>query len=169
MSSIVIAAYSSDWPLHFARERAGLLTVFSGMAAQVQHIGSTSVPGLAAKPVIDILLGAESLVAIESRIAALAQCGYRYIAKYEQDLPMRRYCFKPEAHGVLRVNLHAVVSGSLFWREHIAFRDALRADAVLLADYCSLKKALAARFPQDTPSYTDAKAPFIRAVIDARR
>jgi GrpB-like predicted nucleotidyltransferase (UPF0157 family) len=167
MSSVTIVPYSNDWPLQFAPVRANLLAAFADVTIQVEHIGSTSVPGLAAKPIIDVLLGAGSLTDIESRTEALELIGYQYISKYEKELPMRRYFFKPEAHSSLRVNLHAVVLSSPFWHEHIAFRDALRSDRSLVAEYCSLKTELAARFPHDRPSYTAAKAPFIQSTLNS--
>jgi GrpB-like predicted nucleotidyltransferase (UPF0157 family) len=165
MSTVTIVPYSSDWPLQFARARDELLAVFADSTVQVEHIGSTSIPGLAAKPVIDVLLGADSLTAIESKAEALEWAGYQYISKYEQELPMRRYFVKPEGHDSLRVHLHAVVLDSSFWQEHIAFRNALRADSLLLAEYHSLKIELAARFPNDKSSYAAAKAPFIRSAL----
>jgi GrpB-like predicted nucleotidyltransferase (UPF0157 family) len=165
MSSVTIAPYADDWPRQFDAERATLLAVFADLAVEVAHVGSTSVPGLAAKPVIDVLLGAGSLTSIESRSEVLARAGYQYVPKYEQELPMRRYFVKAAGPGLLRVHLHAVVLGSSIWREQIAFRDALRADESFRAGYHSLKMALAARFAHDKPAYTAGKAPFIRSAL----
>lgn len=165
MSTVTIVPYSNEWPLQFARVQHELLAVFADSAVQVDHIGSTSIPGLAAKPVIDVLLGANSLTAIESKADALECAGYQYIPKYEQELPMRRYFVKPEGQDSLRVHLHAVVLDSSIWQEHIAFRNALRSDSSLLAEYHSLKIELAARFPNDKSSYAAAKAPFIRSAL----
>jgi Uncharacterized conserved protein len=165
MSQINIHSYSSDWPSHFDRVKVDLLAIFFDRHVQIEHIGSTSVPGLAAKPIIDVLLGADSLPVIELKTPKLQARGYQYIARYETDLPMRRYFFKPEEPGLLRVNLHAVVLRSTFWLEHIAFRDALRSSASVLADYSSLKSELAARHPDDMPAYTAAKTPFIRSTL----
>lgn len=165
MSSVTIAPYAGEWPRQFEAERATLLAACADIAVEVEHVGSTSVPGLAAKPVIDVLLGAGSLAAIESRREALARAGYQYVPKYEQELPMRRYFVKPAEPGALRVHLHAVVLGSSFWREQIAFRDALRADESFRAAYHSLKLELAARFARDKPAYTAGKAPFIRSAL----
>lgn len=176
MSAVVLLPYSERWPLAFERIRDEVMRAFSGersdahaddSAVDVQHIGSTSVPGLCAKPVIDVLLGAASLARIEANIGALAALGYVYVSKYERELPMRRY-FVRDADGERpRVHLHGVVIGSPIWREHVAFRDALRADPALRDRYAALKTELAARFARDKAAYTDAKAPFIRAAIDA--
>jgi GrpB-like predicted nucleotidyltransferase (UPF0157 family) len=166
---VVVAPASSDWPLAFEAVRREILRAFDGEAVAVAHAGSTAVPGLDAKPIIDVLLGAASLSTIEAHIGALAREGFAYVPEHEDAMPMRRYFVRAAdaASGRLRVNLHAVVEGSTFWREHLAFRDALRADASLVARYAALKHALAARHRHDRPAYTDAKAPFIRAVVDA--
>lgn len=165
MSSVTIAPYAADWPLQFEAQRAALLAVFAGLAVEVEHVGSTSVPGLAAKPVIDVLLGADSLAAIESRIGAVEGAGYQYVPRYEREIPMRRYFVKPAGSGSLRVHLHGVARGSPIWREHIAFRDALRADESLRAGYQSLKLELATRFAYDKSAYSAGKGPFIRSAL----
>lgn len=179
MSVVVLQPYSERWPLAFERIRDEVSLALSGecsgefsdahaddSAVDLQHIGSTSVPGLCAKPVIDVLLGAMSLARIEAKIDALAARGYVYVSKYERELPMRRY-FVRDAEGERpRVHLHGVVVGSPIWREHLAFRDALRADPTLRDRYAALKTELAVCFARDKVAYTDAKAPFIRSVVD---
>ena len=164
MQTVTMAPYSEEWPLRFAEVKAELLLAFAPGEAVVEHIGSTSIPGLAAKPIIDVLLGAESLDTIERKFEALARLGYEYVAKHEGELPMRRYFVKP-AGKAPRVNLHAVVLGSQFWLEHLVFRNALRANSSLVSEYQKLKERLAIEFVHDRPAYTEAKAPFIRAVI----
>ena len=164
MASVVVVPWSSDWPLHFATVRDGLLPLFAPGEVVVAHVGSTSVPGLAAKPVIDVMLGAATLAQIEARIGRLADIGYTYVPKHERALPMRRY-FTGDAVVPLRVHLHAVETGSTFWREHLAFRDALRADPALRDAYQALKLRLAETFARDKAAYTDAKSPFIRSVL----
>jgi GrpB-like predicted nucleotidyltransferase (UPF0157 family) len=168
MSAVIIVPYCPNWPLQFEQVRAELLAAFAELPVDIVHTGSTSVPGLASKPVIDVLLGADSLELIESRISELVGAGYQYIAKYEHELPNRRYFVKAQSHDRLRVHLHAVVRDSAFWRDHIAFANALRADATLLADYQSLKMALAAQFANDKSAYTDAKTPFVLSVLKTR-
>ncbi len=123
MRTVVVANYSEEWPLHFAEVRAVLHGVLEPNRIAVEHIGSTSVPGLSAKPIIDVLLGADSLGTIENAIEGLARHDYEYVSKYEDEFPARRYFVKAASHSALRVNLHAVVRDSQFWLEHIAFRD----------------------------------------------
>ncbi|TXH71907.1 MAG: GrpB family protein [Lysobacteraceae bacterium] len=166
MSTVIVSPYSQTWPLAFARIRADLLDVFTDARIDIQHIGSTSVPDLAAKPVIDVLLGADSLTIIEDKIGALERSGYRYVPKYERELPMRRYFVKAEGEHP-RVHLHAVVSGSTIWNNHIAFRDALRANPSLRAAYQALKLDLAAAHADDKSAYTAAKSPFIQTALAA--
>ena len=164
MPAVIISPYSAEWPGCFRAVREELLSVFAPIEVAVEHIGSTAVPGLAAKPVIDVLLGARSLVDIESKIELLGEHGYSYVQKYERELPMRRYFVKP-AGTSFRVHLHAVEVGSLLWQQHLAFRDALRTDATLRSRYQSLKLRLAREFADDKPAYTAAKGPFIRSVL----
>lgn len=164
MSGVVVSPYSAEWARCFAGVADELYSVFAPLPVAVEHIGSTSVPGLAAKPVIDVLLGAGSLGDIESRIPALGERGYSYVPKYEHELPQRRY-FVKSSTTPFRIHLHAVERGTRLWQEHLAFRDALRADASLCAQYQSLKLRLAEEFAADKSAYTSAKGPFIRAVL----
>ena len=164
MSAVIVAPYCPQWPLRFAEVRAELLAAFASSAIEVEHIGSTAIPGLAAKPIIDVLLGANELAIIESKISTLGDLGYEYISKYQGEFPNRRYFVRP-AGSSPRVNVHAVALGSTFWQEHLTFRNVLRSDASLVAQYEQLKLRLATKFAHDRPSYTEAKAPFIQAVL----
>ncbi len=164
MPSVVVSPYSAEWPECFLAIRDELNAVFSPMAVAIEHIGSTSVPGLAAKPVIDVLLGAPSLAEVESKIEPLGGLGYAYIQKYEEMLPTRRY-FVKSAAGSLRIHLHAVERGSRIWQEHLAFRAALRSDPTLRARYQSLKLQLAQEFADDKAAYSAAKDPFIQSIL----
>lgn len=164
MSAVHIAAYSAQWPQVFAQLRGTLLRAFAGAAVTVEHIGSTAVPGLSAKPVIDVLLGAASLAVIEARIEARAAQGFEYIPEHERVLPQRRY-FVARPPGGLRVHLHGVVEGEPLWRAHLDFHDALRSDAQLRARYQALKPQLAEEHADDKDAYSEAKGPFIRGVL----
>jgi len=165
---IELCAYSPQWPRQFAAELSALATIFPTPEFRIEHIGSTSVPGLPAKPIIDILLGACSLPMIEGRIPALEAMGYTYRPEFEVVLPRRRYFVKP-AEPPRHVHLHAVERKGAFWRDHLLFRDALRALPDLAAEYAALKIELAARHRDNRSAYTDAKAPFIRSVIERAR
>lgn len=161
---IELSESSPLWPAIFEIERDALAALFPGPGIQIEHIGSTAVPGLVAKPVIDILLGAPDLGVIEAQIPALEAQGYEYVPAFERAMPDRRY-FRRLQGPPAAFHLHAVARGGSFWNRHLAFRDALRADPVLAARYGALKRLLAARFPLDREAYTEAKGGFIREVL----
>ena len=163
--AVELSAYSPLWPAVFGIERERLLKVFAPVEVAIEHIGSTAVPGLGAKPIIDMMLGAPSLAAIDARIADLEAEGYRYVPEFEKAMPERRYLVKPDGQPG-SFQLHAVVKDTAFWKRHLAFRDALRADPRLAQEYWKLKQRLSARFPNDRAAYTDAKAAFIRAAVE---
>jgi GrpB-like predicted nucleotidyltransferase (UPF0157 family) len=166
--SFVVATHSPTWSRLFLVLHDELQTAFAATRVDIEHIGSTSVAGLCAKPVIDILVGAASLADIEARIPALQTAGYDYVSRYESELPMRRYFVKSPPDS-LRVHVHAVVRGGDLWNDHLTFRDALRTDADLRERYQALKLDLAQRFAHDKSAYTEAKGPFIRGTIEMLR
>ena len=159
-----LTPYSPMWPAVFEIEKQRLGAIFGADAVLVEHIGSTAVPGLGARPVIDVMLGAPALAIVERQIPQLVESGYRYVPEFEKAVAQRRYFVKLQGHpGTF--HLHAVLIDSPFWRDHLAFRDALRADAALAERYWQLKRRLAARFPNDRAAYGDAKAAFIREAV----
>lgn len=168
MSAVDLVPYSAAWPAAFQAIEGELRTAFAPACVAIEHIGSTAVDGLVAKPVIDVLLGAGSLEAVEQRIVALAALGYAYRPAYEKQIPGRRYFVRSRA-GELRVHLHALVQDAPLWRSHLAFRDALREDPALRAAYQTLKRRLASEHADDTARYTAAKAPFVQRVLAGRR
>ncbi|HOB94684.1 MAG TPA: GrpB family protein [Aquabacterium sp.] len=161
---IVLAPPDPRWAALFAAERDAIAAALAPwLAGAPEHIGSTAVPGLPAKPVIDIMAPVVSLDASRAAIAAAASLQYAYVA-YQADR-MHWFC-KPGP--VNRTHhLHLVPVGSALWRERLAFRDALRADTALRDAYADLKRRLAAAHPQDREAYTDAKGPFVAAVLAA--
>lgn len=161
-----IVAYSEDWPREFAVIRGQLSACFRQPSIKIEHIGSTAVPGLCAKPVIDVLLGAASLARIEAAIPRMEAVGYAFVSKYETELPMRRYFVKPESP-MCRVHVHGVCKDSRIWNEHLAFRDALRADPSLRDTCARLKLELVRIHAGDKAAYTAAKAPFISRILAA--
>ncbi len=163
---VVIADYNEAWPRQFHVEQDALSHLFVGTGALVEHVGSTAVPGLGAKPIIDIMLGVTDLALVESRIPQLATLGYEYVPEYEAQLPQRRYFRK--SHSGTRVNhLHCVVDGSDFWRSQIIFRDYLRTHHTAASAYDLLKRCLAISHGRDRLGYTEAKGFFIQSVLRA--
>jgi len=161
---VVLSAYSPLWPAIFDFERARLDAILGKDAAVIEHIGSTAVPGLGGKPIIDIMVGVAALAVVERRTPALVEDGYRYVPQFEKAMPERRYFVKTHAQPG-HFHVHAVLLDSPFWKRHLAFRDALRRDAKLAADYWKLKQRLAARYPNDRETYTEGKSAFIVEVL----
>ena len=167
MSDPPLSPYSPLWPAVFDIEKQELLRLL-GEAVVVEHIGSTAVPGLGAKPIIDVMAGTPDLAIIERRIPDLVAAGWRYVPEFERAMPDRRYFTRYEgAPG--KFHLHAVALGGPFWKRHIAFRDALRGNETLAQQYWRLKQRLAARFPNDRAAYTDGKGEFVRSVLEGLR
>lgn len=160
----VVVAYRSEWPALYARESEILARIFAGTDALIEHVGSTSVPGLGAKPIIDIMIGVSSLAHAESRVRELAGAEYEYVPEYETDLPERRYFRKPFTRPRTH-HLHIVERGSPFWRKHLLFRDYLRAHPDVAQAYYDLKVRLAAEWRSTGAAYTDAKSPFVADVL----
>ena len=134
--------------------------------AVVEHIGSTSVPDLCSKPVLDLLLGVTSFSEVEAASPALVSAGFVYRPEYEQQIPDRRYFVRPSGSGP-RVHLHAVVLGGMLWQQHLHFRDQLRQDMQLRQSYSALKRRLAVVHAADKAAYTEGKAPFITEVLSS--
>jgi len=167
VTGVRLADADAGWPAQFEAVAQALREAVAGTACWVEHIGSTAVPGLCAKPVLDVMLGVTRLADLQARHAALADLGYRYRPEHEAQLPERRYFTRDAGPARPRVHLHGVVRGSALWRDQLAFRDALRADAALAARYGALKRELALRHAADKAAYTEAKGPFVRAVLAA--
>lgn len=159
---IEVAPYDARWPAAFEQERALLAEALGPwLADPPEHIGSTAVPGLAAKPVIDIMAPVHTLAASRPAIEAARELGYVHYP-YKPDV-MHWFCKPSAAHRTH--HLHLVPLGSPLWRERLAFRDALRADPELRASYQALKLDLAQRHRLVREAYTDAKTPFIEQVL----
>lgn len=160
---ITLAEYDPRWVEAFELERQLIAEALAQwLVGMPEHIGSTAVPSLAAKPVIDIMAPVRSLADSHESIAAAAGVGYLYFP-YRAGV-MHWFC-KPSS-AIRTHHLHLVPLGSTLWNERLAFRDALRSDPALRTEYQELKLALAARFRNDREAYTDAKAPFIRRVLE---
>src|SRR5574341_240211 len=119
---IVIADYNPRWPAMFEAERARILESIGEWLVDIEHVGSTSVPGLAAKPVIDMMAAVSSLDNARNIIEPLSALTYDYVPEYEVELPDRRY-FRKGRRGSEgdKYHLHVVELGSPFWRRHLAF------------------------------------------------
>jgi GrpB-like predicted nucleotidyltransferase (UPF0157 family) len=164
-AAVVLTEYDSSWPGEFEKERQFLEDVIRDyLYGTVEHVGSTAVPGLVAKPVIDIMFGVRSLADSAPAIVLLEANGYEYVA-YKTDV-MHWLCKPSQAFRTH--HLHLVPYRSDLWNERIEFRDLLRTDERVVAEYANLKRSLAAKYKEDREAYTLAKWPFIRNALRAR-
>lgn len=155
--------YSEDWPSLYEAERQRLLSLLPDTFINLQHIGSTSIPGMIAKPIIDILAGVDSMETAKSIAAKLCNSGYTTSAEFNQSLSDRQW-FMRWAHGHRTHHLHVVVYGSKVWVERLSFRDSLRSSAELASEYAKLKTQIAVKHATDREAYTDAKSDFVNAL-----
>lgn len=163
---LVVVEYDPRSPALFEEERVRLLATTGTLLAAVEHVGSTAVPGLASKPIIDIMGGVRDLGEVTRYVADLEGIGYEYVPQYEVFIPERRYFRKPRTgQGARTHHLHIVELTSDFWRRHLLFRDYLRTHPVAAREYADLKRRLAAEYGDDGRGYTDAKGPFIESIL----
>jgi GrpB-like predicted nucleotidyltransferase (UPF0157 family) len=164
-NTVRLAAHDPRWAALAAAECERLRQAL-GAALPIEHIGSTAVPGLAAKPIVDLMVGVDAEPARWSLVEPMRAAGYVH---GDSDVVPGRLYFRRDDAGGLRTHQASVcVAGGRFWVEHLAFRDALRADAALAAAYLRLKRELAARFPADRIAYSEAKSGFVAGVLRAR-
>ena len=154
---IIVEPYDPAWPGRF-RELAGRLrTELGDRALRIDHIGSTSVPGLAAKPVIDVLISVATLDPVAAYAPGLERAGFQWRPNNADRL---HRAFR-ETPGMARTHIHVYEAGSWSEQLNLLFRDFLRADADARQLYAKTKAELAVRFRDDRPGYVDAKAPTV--------
>ena len=158
--AVQVLGYQASWPAAFEAEASRVAQALGDAGGVLHHIGSTSVPGLAAKPIIDMLLEVPDLAALDRRSGELVARGWE--AKGEFGLPGRRYFRKTDTQGQRTHHLHAFEAGNAEARRHLAFRDYLIAHPDVRDAYATLKRALAAAHPEDMAAYMDGKDPFIK-------
>jgi GrpB-like predicted nucleotidyltransferase (UPF0157 family) len=163
--NVIIVDYNPQWPLIFEKEKASILAIAGEHIEDIQHVGSTAVPGLAAKPIVDIMIAVYNLSLVEKCVELIASLNYGYLGEF--GIPERHFFRKPpsddwqeRAH-----NIHMVLKGSNQWENQTRFRDYLRTHPETRQAYQDLKRALAKRFVNDRNGYTDAKQDFIFATL----
>lgn len=181
---VQILDYNPDWPSQFQAEQAQLSEALSSWHCQIEHVGSTSVPGLAAKPVLEILIGVPHEDDLDAAAFGLLRMGYHYIRYYERIMPERRYLIKVDApadaelpaivdsevntidqrHYPHTHHVHMVVKDSEFWRRHLQFRDWLREHDQDREAYSTLKRELATQDWESGNHYAAAKTDFVISI-----
>lgn len=158
--TIEVVAHDPEWPRRFEAEARRIKKGLGELALEVHHIGSTAVPGMAAKPVIDIMVAVGSMDPLEEYVTALAQLGYNHVLIDEGQERYFFYSGMPHAH-----HLHLVRRGSWTYWRHILFRDFLIDHPSAQEEYEALEYVLAARFRENRRSYVDGKTAFIEMVV----
>ncbi len=161
---ILVVDYDPQWPILFEKEKEAITAALGNQLLMVEHMGSTAVPGLAAKPVIDIAVGIQSLLGALVLIPCIEQLGYIYDPVLEQLVPERRFFWKgtPMVHAY---HLHLAEPDHPVLLKPLQFRDYLRKHPEAAEEYGLLKKELAKRCVQDLDAYVAGKTGFIGNVM----
>jgi len=154
--------HSELWHQLFAEEETQLRNAIGAQVVAIEHVGSTAVCGLAAKPIIDIAVAVREIADAEKCVTQLAGIGYK--SRGELGIPGRRYFTKgdPRTH-----HLHLVELDGALWRSHLLFRDYLRQHPEVAKEYENLKTELARKYAENREAYTEGKAAFIEDVLKA--
>jgi GrpB-like predicted nucleotidyltransferase (UPF0157 family) len=164
--AIRLDPYSREWPAMFEAERDAVNDAIGPwITGGIHHIGSTAIPGLSAKPIIDIQVGVADLECTRACIDVLADLEYQY-APYRTD-EMHWFC-KPDPSRRTH-HLHLVPTDSARFRDTLAFRDYLRANRDTMFEYEAIKQILAINYEHDREAYTDGKAGYVRLVLRKAR
>jgi GrpB-like predicted nucleotidyltransferase (UPF0157 family) len=160
----VLADYDPSWPVAYEEESARLNAALGDVAKAIEHFGSTSVPGMRAKPILDILVGVSPFEDWERCKAPLEALGYEFVT--DAGIP-RHFIFARGRDRSERTHiLHIVDYSTEEWSLNLAFRDALRGDPALCAKYIAEKERAAAAAPEGRARYTQLKSSFISALKD---
>lgn len=163
-AAIEVLPYNEDWPQQFEREKNRIAASLKPwIVGGIEHVGSTAVEGLAAKPIIDMMVGVSSLDDSMAAIPVVEALGYHYWPYKPHE--MHWFCFPSPA--IRTHHLHLVPFDSELWNARLLFRQTLRANHEVAASYATLKKNLARKFRNDREAYTMAKSEFIAQILKA--
>lgn len=164
--SVYLTPYDPLWPTLFEEERRRIEDAIGPWVAEIEHVGSTAIPAVDAKPVIDIMVGLASMTHADRCVEPLVSLGYSY---WEEGVEThhRLFVMFVDARRTARThNLHLVEAGGRYWKERLLFRDYLRDHPVVADQYAQLKHKLAKQHRDDREAYTAAKAEFVSAIVD---
>lgn len=160
--TVILKKHHQEWADAFELERRNLQNLLGDTALDIQHIGSTSIPGLAAKPIIDMLMAVESLSVVENIRSALENAGYEYRGNGSDD---RQILFAKGPEELRTHYLHITEHGGPVWNNDLAFRDYLRTHPKTISAYEKLKEELAIQYADKREDYTAGKAEFIQSIL----
>jgi GrpB-like predicted nucleotidyltransferase (UPF0157 family) len=156
---VIVVPYNNEWPKMYQREIDRVFPVLKKEIISTHHIGSTSIPGMWAKPIIDILLEVKEISRIDNYNKAMVELGYD--PRGELGIPGRRYFSREEPVDVRTHHIHAYQSGDISIERHLAFRDYMIKHQDDARRYIDLKRDLARRYPIDIDSYIAGKEVFV--------
>ncbi len=164
-NGVVLLPYDDEWPSRYAKAEAEILAACGIVVAGIEHVGSTAIPGIKAKPYLDIMPGLRSHADGAVLVPLMKSLGYEY--KGEYGIAGRHYFSKwiDDDERVWKHNVHTYEIGHPEWVRHLVFRDALRADPNLRDEYQALKVMLALKHADDVEAYAGAKSEFVEHVI----
>lgn len=162
--SVIVVPYDPAWKLNFRVETGHIARALGANVLSIHHIGSTAIPGMHAKPIIDILLLVEDINRLDEQTSAMEGLGYEVMGEY--GIKGRRYFRKEDASGTRTHHVHAFQVDSPEFERHLAFRDFLIAHPEEAQQYSLLKQKLALDHPEDMEAYIDGKDPFIKEYED---
>jgi len=160
LKRIVVVPYDPQWVQEFALASREIAAALGENLIEIHHIGSTSIPEIHAKPVIDMLAVVADIAAVDARSEPMMALGYQ--VRGEFGIAGRRYFPRDNADGARTHQIHAFQSGSPHISRHLAFRDFMRAHGEIAQQYSDLKRTLAAAHPDDLNAYMDGKDAFIQ-------
>jgi GrpB-like predicted nucleotidyltransferase (UPF0157 family) len=170
--TVEIVAYDSRWPDLFLEERARLVAMFPALVRRVEHFGSTAVPRLSAKPIVDMLVEVTSLDEVKAQIVpVLESAGYDHLWRPttgDDTPPFYAWFIKRNKEGQRTHHIHMVERDCPQW-DGLWFRDYLIANPDVAQQYVDVKRRLAAQFPNDRIAYTDGKGEFVRYITGVAR
>lgn len=157
---VTVIPYDPRWAAWFERSASEVKAALGDSLLVIHHIGSTSIPGIYAKPIIDMLAVARDLRGIDECVERMQRIGYEPMGEF--GISGRRYFRRDNSAGVRTEQVHVFAMESPHVRRHLAFRDFLRSNPELAQEYSRLKQRLAAEYPTDIEAYMDGKDQFIR-------
>ena len=155
-----LVEYDDRWPVLFAAEAQRILAHGGALPLRIEHIGSTSIPRMCAKPILDIAAGRPADLPIAAYISALERAGYAH--RGDRGVPGREFFCRGEPRAY---HLHLVEDDGPLWREYVAVRDYLREHGEAVRELADIKRALAARFPRDREGYMQAKSAYVDEIL----
>ncbi|MDX2241092.1 MAG: GrpB family protein [Leptolyngbyaceae cyanobacterium bins.302] len=162
MRKVEVVPHNPDWRSQFMAESQTIATALGSNVITIHHIGSTAIPGIYAKPIIDLLVEVESITQMDQQVAVMQALGYEAMGEY--GIPGRRYFRKHNAEGDRTHHAHAFQTGSPEIKRHLIFRDYLIAHPADAQAYSELKQQLAKQHPHDIEAYMDGKDGLIQAI-----